>query len=177
MLTRDVAFRTRLYAKDANKAKWSDYEVYSAINDAVRVVAQEDIRAGNGDDFRTKRVITVTNGRAELPTGFLSEIRAFDSEGVELLNVHSDVPLETEREYSVRGTYLYAGTSPIELWYFALPPFVAADSDELAMRDKWFVPVAKAAAALLMGQDAGSVSMARYCTDQAETPAEGGSSK
>ena len=56
MKTAKVAFNVRMYSNDASKTKYSDYEVYAAINDAVRIIAREDIHsAHHGISFRRRK--------------------------------------------------------------------------------------------------------------------------
>lgn len=161
-----VLTRARLYARDMQGAKFSDYEVYAAINDTVRILAQEQMRTMAGTDFRCAcELNTSTAGMALLPEGFLKEIRAFDGiDGNELLRVHTDEA--GSGEYSIEGEMLFSGCKSVMLCYFGLPAEVRAPEDDLSLSDSMFQALARSAAALLIGSDSGAVQAAQYFTGQ-----------
>ncbi len=171
-----VMARTRLYARDMQGARFSDYEVYAAVNDAVRVLAQEEMRSMAGTDFRRACQLntSVAAGHALLPEGFLKEIRAFDGvDGNELLLVHNDEP--GDGEYAVKDGALRSGCASVTLCYYGLPAEVRAPDDDLRISEAMAQSVAKSAALLLIGSDAGAVQAAQYFTGQQNVAAAGGS--
>ncbi|MDO4561411.1 MAG: hypothetical protein Q4C86_10730 [bacterium] len=168
-----VMARTRLYARDMQGARFSDYEVYAAVNDAVRVLAQEEMRSMAGTDFRRACQLDTSAGHALLPEGFLKEIRAFDGvDGNELLQVHNDEP--GDGEYSVKDGALRSGCASVTLCYYGLPAEVRAPDDDLRISEAMAQSVAKSAASLLIGSDEGAVQAAQYFTGQ-NVAAAGGS--
>ncbi|MDO5116365.1 MAG: hypothetical protein Q4D58_09745 [Synergistaceae bacterium] len=171
----DVMTRTRLYARDMQGERFSDFEVFAAINDAVRLLAEEELRVFSGADFRRSCDLdTATAGYALLPEGFLREIRAFDGvDGNELLRVHSDEP--GDGEYAIREGVLHSGCDKVTLCYYGLPAEVRAPDDDLRLSEKTLPAVAKMAAAMLSGGDAAAVQTALYFTGQsAEAASSGG---
>lgn len=151
--------------EDTAKRRYSDWEVFSGINDALRLVAEENAKT-NGPLFRKRAALTLDadTESAELPEDFVREIKAFDEEGVELLNVHNDAPLPGE--FSVKGVSLRAlATRPkksaalrprpkpsvsrvgdtVTLWYFSYPQAVKTPEDEIELPASMAVPVAKIA--------------------------------
>lgn len=164
-----ILARARLYAGDMQGARYSDYEVYAAINDAVRVLAQEQMRTAAGTDFRRAcELDTSTAGYALLPEGFLKEVRAFDgTDGNELLQVHTDDP--GDGEYAVGGGVLHSGCSSVTLCYYGLPAEVRAPEDDLRISESMFQAVARTAATLL-GGGSDSVRAAQYFTGQSASP-------
>lgn len=175
MKTVEVAFRARMYANDVQKSRYSDYEVYAAINDAVRIIAREDIHsAHHGISFRRRKEIkgVTPRGGAALPEGYIDSIHAFDADGVELLRVYSDIP--KNREYAVRGGAIFSPSAEIELYYYGLPPRVARDEDELDLPEFMMTPVAKTAAALLTGADSSALSAAQYFIGNPSSSSTGG---
>ena len=171
-----ILARARLYARDMQGAKFSDDEVYSAVNDAVRVLAQEAMRTMAGTDFRRAcELDTSAAGHALLPEGFLREIRAFDGvDGNELLLVHTDEA--GDGEYSIKGELLFSGCASVTLCYFGLPAEVRAPEDVLGISGAMAQSVAKSAAALLIGSDSGAVQAAQYFTGQNVAASDGASS-
>lgn len=144
MKANEIFVKTRLYLEDMAKTRYSDWEVFSGINDALRLVAEENAKV-NGPLFRKRANLnlSIDTTSSELPGDFVKEIKAFDAEGAELLNVHNDEPFEGE--FSVKGSSLFAADSPVTLWYFSYPPTLSATDDELDLPSSMAMPVAKIA--------------------------------
>ena len=99
--------QTRLYAEDAMKAKYTDWQVVRALNDALRVLAEENANA-NGRLFRGRALVEIKEGTGALPTDYLRVIRGVSVEsGMELLHVHTDTP--STGEFAISGDTLYSG--------------------------------------------------------------------
>ena len=81
MIANDVMYKVRLYIGDTYKSKMSDWEIINGINDALRLMAEESARLG-GSLFRMNSDLTIINDSANLPSEYLSLIKAFDSDGI-----------------------------------------------------------------------------------------------
>lgn len=153
--------QTRLYAGDVIKVKYADDEVIRALNDSLRVFAEENADA-NGRLFRGRAVIDVIEGTGTLPSDYLRVIRGVSGEsGMELLHVHTDTP--SAGEFSISGDTLYSGEdNGVELWYFSNPGQITDMEYDVPVPDRYSVAVAKAAAALLVGEDMAAIRIADY---------------
>lgn len=154
-----VVLKTRLYLTDMNKAVISDYHIYSGINDAMRMLAEESSH-GRGELFRAGRVINLNENKALLPERFISAIKAYSTTGKELLNVHTTNP--NEGEFSIKGTMIASGEPAVDLWFFEYPRMVDDPSDEIEMPNSMLVPLAKIAAEAIKGDSANAVNIAQY---------------
>lgn len=161
--------QTRLYAEDAMKAKYTDWQVVRALNDALRVLAEENANA-NGRLFRGRALVEIKEGTGALPADYLRVIRGVSVEsGKELLHVHTDTP--SAGEFAISGDTLYSGeTHGVELWYFFNPGQIADGESEVPVPDRYTIATAKAAAALLVGGDANAIRIADYFLPDASMP-------
>ena len=161
--------QTRLYAEDAMKAKYTDWQVVRALSDALRVLAEECANA-NGRLFRGRALVEIKEGTGALPADYLRVIRGVSVEsGMELLHVHTDTP--SAGEFAISGDTLYSGeTHGVELWYFFNPGQIADGESEVPVPDRYTIATAKAAAALLVGGDANAIRIADYFLPDASMP-------
>lgn len=161
--------QTRLYAEDAMKAKYTDWQVVRALNDALRVLAEENANA-NGRLFRGRALVEIKEGTGALPADYLRVIRGVSVEsGMELLHVHTDTP--SAGEFAISGDTLYSGeTHGVELWYFFNPGQIADGESEVPVPDRYTIATAKAAAALLVDGDANAIRIADYFLPDASMP-------
>ena len=159
MTANDIMCKVRLYVGDTDKKSISDWEIINSINDALRLMAEESARLG-GSVFRMKSDITITDGSALLPTGYLQIIKAFGGSGAEMLNVHTDIP--EEGEFSITGGSLSSGEATVELWYFGYPAAVVSADNTINLPESMAVPLAKVASLLLANKIGDAVLMADY---------------
>ena len=159
MTANDIMCKVRLYVGDTDKKSISDWEIINSINDALRLMAEESARLG-GSVFRMKSDITITDGSALLPTGYLQIIKAFGGSGAEMLNVHTDIP--EEGEFSITGGSLSSGEATVELWYFGYPSNVISASSEITLPDSYSAPLARVATALIANKIDEAVALADY---------------
>lgn len=159
MTANDIMYKVRLYVGDTDKKSISDWEIINSINDALRLTAEESARLG-GSVFRMKADITITDGSASLPTGYLQIIKAFGGSGAEMLNVHTDIP--EEGEFSITGSTIYSGENTLELWYFGYPETVLSVASTIDLPDSYISPVARVSAALLKNNIDEAVATADY---------------
>ena len=159
MIANDVMYKVRLYIGDTYKSKMSDWEIINGINDALRLMAEESARL-SGSLFRMNSDLTVTNGEAGLPVGYLSLIKAFDGSGIELLNVYTDDP--EAGEFGVYGGTLHSGESTVELWYFGYPSSVISASSTIDLPESYSAPLARITTALLLNKIEDAVTLAGY---------------
>lgn len=159
MIANDIMTKVRLYASDAGKSKISDFEIINAINDALRLMAEESARLG-GALFRVQETIMTLQGDAPLPVGYLEVIKAFDSTHKELFNVHTDTPKESE--FGIKGATLYCGNTSLELWYFGYPANVDDADSVIDLPASYSAPLAKVAMALISNNLEDAVAIADY---------------
>ena len=161
MKANEIFTKARLYLEDMTKTRYSDWEVFSGINDALRLVAEENAKI-RGPLFR-KRVdlsLDPATMSAELPEDFVKEIKAFDAESTELLNVHNDEPFEGE--FSVKGSSLFAADGFVTLWYFSYPPTVTKPDDDIDLPSSMAMPVAKIACECIKNSNDRAVEMSEF---------------
>ena len=159
MIANDVMYKVRLYIGDTYKSKMSDWEIINGINDALRLMAEESARL-SGSLFRMNSDLTIINDSASLPSEYLSLIKAFDSAGIELFNVHTDIP--EEGEFSVSGGVLHSGEDSVELWYFGYPSSVISASSTIDLPESYSAPLARITTALLLNKIEDAVALAGY---------------
>ena len=157
----EIFTKTRLYLGDMSKTRYSDWEVFSGINDALRLVAEENAKVG-GPLFRKRTALSLDpeSLTSELPADFVRALKAFGPEMEELLNVHNDAPLFGE--FSVKGNSLVAADSPVTLWYFSYPPTLSATDDELDLPSSMAIPVAKIACECVKNSNDKAVEMSEF---------------
>lgn len=161
-----VLVRTRLYLKDLQKAKYSDWEVYQGINDALRVLAEESAKVSDAEGAFSHTASLSMDGEnsAVLPKDFIRPKRAFAPDGAELLHVFSDTP--GEGEFSIRGGSLCSGEGSVSLSYYGYPAPVASAENDICLRGSMLMPLAKIAAACVAGADDAAVQAAQYFSGQ-----------
>lgn len=161
MKAQKLMAQTRLYAGDAVKAKYSDWQVIRAINDALRIMAEENANA-MGRLFRGRAEIEITGGVGELPEDYLRVIRGVSGvSGQELLHVHTDEP--ALGEFSISGDAIYSGEEGrVVLWYFSNPGQIADGDSDVPVPERYTTATAKAAAAVLIGADNSAIATADY---------------
>ena len=161
MKANEIFVKTRLYLEDIAKARYSDWEVFSGINDALRLVAEENAKVG-GPLFRKRINLSLAPDTmsAILPDDFVREIKAFDADGAELLNVHNDEPFGGE--FSVKGASVFAADDFVTLWYFSYPPTVKTPNDEIDIPVSMAIPIAKIASACVQNHDDAAVEKTRF---------------
>ena len=159
MIANDVMYKVRLYIGDTYKSKMSDWEIINGINDALRLMAEESARL-SGSLFRMNSDLTIINDSANLPSEYLSLIKAFDGSGIELLNVYTDDP--EAGEFGVYGGTLRSGESAVELWYFGYPSSVISASSTIDLPESYSAPLARITTALLLNKIEDAVTLAGY---------------
>ena len=159
MKAQKILAQVRLYVGDAAKAKFADWQAVRAINDALRVMAEENAKSA-GLLFRRNADVVLEEESGVLPSDYLNVIRGFGAEGRELLQVHGDSP--GAGEYAIRGDVLCSGEPQVTLWYFSTPPAVPDGESEIEVPERYATAIARAAAALLAGGEGGAVSVVNY---------------
>ena len=149
-----VALRMRGYAGDLAKVQYSDYQVIDALNCALRLLAETSAQ-GDRALFRKTDEPVIADGEFDLPDDFVSPIRAFGSDGGELLILSETSPAD-EGELLIHGSKGYTGETSVSLVYNALPEEVEALSDEIDLPLAWELPLSRAAAMFLAGDPGGA---------------------
>lgn len=159
MKAHQIINKARLYLNDMNKTRYSDWELFSGVNDALRMLAEENAST-KGSLFRSSASLSLSGGSVLLPEDFVREVKCFGSEGTELFNVHNDVPLSGE--FSVSGEYLFSGDDSVVLWYFCYPERVSSMEDDIKAPDSMLLPISKITAECVKNANESGISMARY---------------
>ena len=161
-----ILIKTRHYLRDLQNAKFSDWEIYQGINDALRIFAEEAARMYDGiGAFSSVAVLTMGSGdSALLPENYIRIKRAYGATGKELLRVITDTP--GEGEFAVRGGSIMSGETAITLHYFCYPGKVDQPEDVIYLPDSMLIAVAKIAAACVAGSDSVMIQVAQYFSGQ-----------
>ena len=176
MKANTVLIKTRHYLRDLQNAKFSDWEIYQGINDALRIFAEEAARMYDGiGAFSSVAVLTMGSGdSALLPENYIRIKRAYGATGKELLRVITDTP--GEGEFAIRGGSIMSGETAITLHYFCYPGKVDQPEDVIDLPDSMLIAVAKIAAACVAGSDSVMIQVAQYFSGQpmADVAQQGG---
>lgn len=166
MKANTVLIKTRHYLRDLQNAKFSDWEIYQGINDALRIFAEEAARMYDGiGAFSSVAVLTMESGdSALLPENYIRIKRAYGATGKELLRVITDTP--GEGEFTIRGGSIMSGETAITLYYFCYPGKVDQPEDVIDLPDSMLIAVAKIAAACVAGSDSVMIQVAQYFSGQ-----------
>lgn len=131
---REVIWHTRLLAGDAQKTKFSDYEIYEAINTAVDMLC-EGLRKYFSPELLRRCELTLSNGSCDLPEGFLY-LSELSSNG------------------RIEGDRLICGSrdESVAMVYGKHPGKIEKDEDNLDLAEGFSSPIASCAAYLLKGE-------------------------
>lgn len=160
-----VLIKTRHYLRDLQNVKFSDWEIYQGINDALRIFAEEAARMYDGSGaFSAVAALTMSGDSALLPENYIRLKRAYGATGKELLRVITDTP--GEGEFAIRGGSIMSGETAITLHYFCYPGKVDQPEDIIDLPDSMLIAVAKIAAACAAGSDSVMIQVAQYFSGQ-----------
>lgn len=154
MLAYMIMEKVRHDIKDLSKVSVSDYEIYEAINEALRILA-ETTKDSDIPIFRKEALLTITNGRCELPGDFIQMDKVLTSSGEELLRVlHDSDP--GELEYNIVGVDILSGESTLKIWYHGYITGITSSSETAGSTDidipaAWLLPVSQMAALSIAG--------------------------
>ena len=111
--------RTRLFVNDTNKTKYSDYEISSAIENSVSLLCSALIKFASPEIVRRVE-LDIVDGKADLPTGFLSIVNVEDTLGQQMFSnyEYSDLP---DGCYRVEGDSLITSEDKVYLVYTKTP--------------------------------------------------------
>ena len=175
MKARDVLIKTRHYLQDLQSVKFSDWEIYQGISDALRIFAEEAARIHDGAGiFSSVISLTMSGDSALLPENYIRIKRAYGSTGKELLRVITDTP--GEGEFAIRGGSIMSGEPTITLHYFSFPGKVDQPEDVIDLPDSMLIALAKISASCVVGSDTATIQVAQYFSGQpmAEVAPQGG---
>ena len=173
----NILIKTRQYLRDLQASRFSDWEIYQGINDALRIFAEEASRIydGAGAFSSVKTLSMGADGKALLPESYLKVKRAYSSDGSELLRVISSAP--GEGEFAIRGNVLMSGEPSVKLNYYSYPEKVDQPEDVVDLPESMLLPIAKIAASCAAGSDNATVQVAQYFSGQALSNLTGGESE
>ena len=175
MKARDVLIKTRHYLQDLQSVKFSDWEIYQGISDALRIFAEEAARIHDGAGiFSSVISLTMSGDSALLPENYIRIKRAYGSTGKELLRVITDTP--GEGEFAIRGGSIMSGEPTITLHYFSFPGKVDQPEDVIDLPDSMLIALAKISASCVVGSDTATIQVAQYFSGQpmADVAQQGG---
>ena len=163
----DILIKTRHYLRDLQNARFSDWEIYQGINDALRIFAEESARIYDGSGaFAAVAALTMGSGNsAPLPENYIRIKRVYGATGKELFRVITDTP--GEGEFAIRGDSVISGETSITMHYFRYPGKVDQPEDRIDLPDSMLIAVAKIAAACVAGTDNSAIiQTAQYFSGQ-----------
>lgn len=175
MKANTVLIKTRHYLRDLQNVKFSDWEIYQGINDALRIFAEEAARMYDGAGiFSSVISLTMSGDSALLPENYIRIKRAYGSTGKELLRVITDTP--GEGEFAIRGGSIMSGEPTITLHYFSFPGKVDQPEDVIDLPDSMLIALAKISASCVVGSDTATIQVAQYFSGQpmADVAQQGG---
>ena len=165
MKANTVLIKTRHYLRDLQNVKFSDWEIYQGINDALRIFAEEAARMHDGAGiFSSVISLTMSGDSALLPENYIRIKRAYGSTGNELLRVITDTP--GEGEFAIRGGSIMSGEPTITLHYFSFPGKVDQPEDVIDLPDSMLIALAKISASCVVGSDTATIQVAQYFSGQ-----------
>ena len=165
MKANTVLIKTRHYLQDLQSVKFSDWEIYQGINDALRIFAEEAARMHDGAGiFSSVISLTMSGDSALLPENYIRIKRAYGSTGKELLRVITDTP--GEGEFAIRGGSIMSGEPTITLHYFSFPGKVDQPEDVIDLPDSMLIALAKISASCVVGSDTATIQVAQYFSGQ-----------
>ena len=161
MKANTVLIKTRHYLQDLQSVKFSDWEIYQGISDALRIFAEEAARMHDGAGiFSSVISLTMSGDSALLPENYIRIKRAYGATGNELLRVITDTP--GEGEFAIRGGSIMSGEPTITLHYFSFPGKVDQPEDVIDLPDSMAVPLARITSLLLANKIDEAVALADY---------------
>lgn len=165
MKANTVLIKTRHYLQDLQSVKFSDWEIYQGISDALRIFAEEAARIHDGAGiFSSVISLTMSGDSALLPENYIRIKRAYGSTGKELLRVITDTP--GEGEFAIRGGSIMSGEPTITLHYFSFPGKVDQPEDVIDLPDSMLIALAKISASCVVGSDTATIQVAQYFSGQ-----------
>ena len=165
MKANTVLIKTRHYLRDLQSVKFSDWEIYQGISDALRIFAEEAARMHDGAGiFSSVISLTMSGDSALLPENYIRIKRAYGSTGKELLRVITDTP--GEGEFAIRGGSIMSGEPTITLHYFSFPGKVDQPEDVIDLPDSMLIALAKISASCVVGSDTATIQVAQYFSGQ-----------
>ena len=165
MQANTVLIKTRHYLQDLQSVKFSDWEIYQGISDALRIFAEEAARIHDGAGiFSSVISLTMSGDSALLPENYIRIKRAYGSTGKELLRVITDTP--GEGEFALRGGSIMSGEPTITLHYFSFPGKVDQPEDVIDLPDSMLIALAKISASCVVGSDTATIQVAQYFSGQ-----------
>ena len=126
MTPKDIFVRVRMAPEinDNAEVKYSDYNLIAALNSVLSIV-YNTLSSSSNDLLTQETELTLTDGKAALPSDFLSVVNV--TAGNYVLKPQSKSNDVDEYSYRIRGNYLYSGNSTVTLEY--KPYFTDIDYD------------------------------------------------
>ena len=133
MTVDELLQEVRYQIHDTDKVEYTDSELISYVNDALRFISNELIRCGSA--LLLKRTsLSLTDGQAGLPADFVKEQAVLDSQGYVLQSLAPSEPV-SRYGYKIVGSTIYSDNSTLELYYFASFPSVSALNEDVPVPD------------------------------------------
>jgi len=129
MTVEEFLNQVRYQINDTDKAEYSDTELINYVNDALRFISNELIRLSSPILLKYT-TLSLTDGAADLPSDFVREEGVLDSQG-NLLKSYPAIKPADQYGYKIIGDKIYSNNTSLDLFYYALFPFVASLDDEI----------------------------------------------
>lgn len=134
---------------DHQSIRFSDYQLMGFLNDAISMVYDSFI--GNANTLAKKlTTLTVTNGKASLPTDFHS-VSLVDN-----MIPWAESTSPDSGYYKIIGSDFYCGESVAVMEYFYLPALITSSDDSVDIPRSLFNTVVNVAKLIMMGDRIGA---------------------
>lgn len=163
MIASKIMENVRRSIKDIGKANVSDYEIYEAINESLRIIA-EITRGADWPLFKKEATITFTSGVGSLPVDYIAIDRGISDAGDEMLLVsHDSSP--GELEFNIKGSSVLSGEDTMKMWYHGYAAEIVsgaatAGATVIDLPLSWLMPLSQMTAASLSGNPQSMVQIA-----------------
>ncbi len=159
----DFFSRTRLLAGDLQKVSFSDFEVESAMNGALDMMAEALVR-GFSPELERSADLSLSDGRVLLPEGFLAVQSCYGSDGSLLFSDYSG----GESGYRIEGDFFVSGVPSVKLFFLKHPGYVSdvCNTGAVSSVDLSFIflpHLALCACNLLKGNAADALAVCEKC--------------
>ena len=147
----NLSRHVRLFVNDTNKTKYSDYEISSAIENSVSLLCSALIKFASPEIVRRVE-LDIVDGKADLPTGFLSIVNVEDTLGQQMFSnyEYSDLP---DGCYRIEGDSILSSEDKVYLVYTKTP----YEATQIDLPDFFTPYLSSATANLLRGETEAAV--------------------
>ena len=162
LIARDVISAARYMLKDAERNRYSDEEMLSALNGSLDIVYELAARLRYAPLERT----AILRAGSAIPSDCASIIRVTDGSGVELLPVASAPEDSTSYRVTAGRLALYASgeePQPVTILYTSFPEQLSDPDEEIPLPDIWRAALREMVLLMVRGKSSAARDMAYAC--------------